>query len=339
MRDGNRIFSLILSVSAKPIVPGRGICYETGMKRRYWIGLALGLLAAVPPTGRSADAVVEFYRTQPDAEQYLLHETSLYELQRSIDDKFGRDRDFWRRAAEKFAENAEAVRLCGERERNYEMWQEREGKWLEEDVGSRMEAGDRVFHYEFRNGGKGEESGRLILAPDGSIKWREREESTTWRFPELQAFVDARWQQKTETVRRTIGERATELEADAAALFLDKRSDAAGHSLHATSVRGLEFYLNQVGYAMSPDKWIVQHFADVPSFLEFAEAEKSVLQAWLTPRKAIVEQIEAEAAPTDRLYWDVFDDGEHCRAGLLWLRWDGSVRQEWPDFGEGNRPE
>lgn len=130
------------------------MCYETGMKRRYWIGLALGLLAAVPPTGRSADAVVEFYRTQPDAEQYLLHETSLYELQRSIDDKFGRDRDFWRRAAEKFAENAEAVRLCGERERNYEMWQEREGKWLEEDVGSRMEAGDRVFHYEFRNGGE-----------------------------------------------------------------------------------------------------------------------------------------------------------------------------------------
>lgn len=319
------------------------MCYETGMKRRYWIGLALGLLAAVPPTGRSADAVVEFYRTQPDAEQYLLHETSLYELQRSIDDKFGRDRDFWRRAAEKFAENAEAVRLCGERERNYEMWQEREGKWLEEDVGSRMEAGDRVFHYEFCNGGKGEESGRLILAPDGSIKWREREESTTWRFPELQAFVDARWQQKTETVRRTIGERATELEADAAVLFLAKRPDAAGHSLHATSVKGMRVYLIQMRH-VSPcvpasKQWIAENIADLPGFPEFAKAEETALLEWLAPRKAIVDRIEAEAEPTDRLYRDVFDDGEHRRAGLLWLRWDGSVRQEWPDFGEGNRPE
>ena len=154
--------------------------------------------------------------------------------------------------------------------------------------------------------------------------------------------VDARWKQETETVRRTIVERAAELEADAAALFLDKRPDAEGHSLHATSVRGLRLYLNQMGYATpcSPasKKWIARHFPDVPGFPEFAEAEDAALQAWLAPRKAIVEIIEAEAKPTDRLYWDVFDDGEGRRAGLLWLRWDGSVRQEWPYFGEAGEP-
>ncbi len=319
------------------------MCYETGMKRRYWIGLALGLLAAAAPTGRSADAVVEFYRTQPDAEQYLLHETSLYELQRSIDDKFGRDRDFWRRAAGKFAENAEAVRLCGERERNYEMWQEREGKWLEEDVGSRMEAGDRVFHYDCRNGEKGDEFGRLILAPDGRIKWRTTDGSTTWRAPEFQEIADARWKQDTEAVRRTIGERATELEADAVALFLAKRPDAAGHSLHATSVKGMTVYLIQMRH-VSPcvpasKRWIAENIADLPGFPEFAKAEETAVLEWLAPRKAIVDQIEAEAEPTDRLYWDVFDDGEHRRAGLLWLRWDGSVRQEWPYFGETTEKE
>ena len=304
------------------------------MKRRYWIGWALGLLPAAAPTGRSADAVVEFYRTQPDAEQYLLHETSLYELQRSIDDKFGRDRDFWRRAAEKFAENAEAVRLCGERERNYEIWQEREGKWLEEDVGSRMEPGDRVFHYEWRN----DEWGRLILAPDGRIKWRTTDGGGGWLVPEFQKIADARWKQDTEAVRRTIGERATELEADTAALFLDKRPDTAGHSLHATSVRGMRVYLIQMRY-VSPcppasKKWIAENIADLPGFLEFAKAEETALLEWLAPRKTIVDQIEAEADPTDRLYWDVSDDGEHRRAGLLWLRRDGSVRREWPDFGE-----
>ena len=312
------------------------------MKRWFCMGWVLGLLAAAALTGRGADAVVEFYRTQADAGQYVLHETSLYELRRSFGDEFGRDRDFWRRAAEKFAENPEAARLCGERERNYEMWQGREEKWLAEDVGSRMEAGDRVFHYEWRTGEKGDEKGTLILAPGGNIKWQGMDCSTTYRSPELQEFVDAQWKQKTETIRRTIRERATELEADAAALFLDNRPDAAGHSLHATSVRGLERYLNQVGYATpcgpSSKKWIARHFPDVPGFSEFAEAEDAALQAWLAPRKAIVEKIEAEAEPTDCLYWDVFDDGEHRRAGLLWLRWDGSVRQEWPYFGEAGEP-
>lgn len=284
------------------------------------------LLAAAALPARGADAVVEFYRTQPDAEQYVLHETSLYELRRTDGDYFGRKRDFWQRAAEKFAENPEAVRLCGEREKHLETCQGRVEKRLEEDVGSRLEAGDRVFMYEWCAEGKAGEFGILMLAPDGSVKWRD-----------IQGYpgkANARWRRENEMIRRTVGERATELEADSAALFLDKRPDAANHSLHATSVAGLELYLLMSMNATVSPIWIGQHCADVPGLLEFAEAEDAALQAWLAPRNAIVEKLKAEAEPTDRLYWDEFDDGEHRRAGLLWLRWDGTLKQEWPDFGE-----
>lgn len=285
-------------------------------------------MAALP--GLGADAVVEFYRTHPDAEQYVLHETSLYELRRTSGDYFGRKRDFWRRAAEKFAENPEVVRLCGERERHVEMCQGRDDKRLEENVGSRLEDGERVFMYEWCAEEKDGEFGILVLAPDGSVKWRKIQGSP--------GNADARWRQENETIRRTIGERAAELEADAAARFLDKRPDAANHSLHATSVPGLELYLVLMLNATGSKRWIEQHCADVPGLLEFAEAEETALRAWRTPRNAIVEKLRAEAEATDRLYWDEFDDGEHRRAGLLWLRWDGSVRQEWPCFGEDGDP-
>ena len=305
------------------------------MKRRNWMGWAVGvLLAAAAVPGRGADAVVEFYRTQADAGQYILNETSLYELRRTLDDEYGHVREFWRRATEKFAENAEAVRLCGKCERNWKMLQELDENFLEENVGCRVETGDRVFHFDGHTGEHDEEFGKLILAPDGSLKCLAMVGWSTWHIPELRALEEARWQQKMEAVRRIIEERAAELEADSAALFLEKRPDAAGHSLYATSVQGLEFYLTGVGMTVDPIEGNEAHFVAVPGFLEFAEAEKTARQTWLEQRKAIAEKIEAEAEPTDRLYWDVFDDGEHRRAGLLWLRWDGSVREEWPDFGE-----
>lgn len=304
------------------------MCYGTGMKRRYWMAWALGLLAAAAPTGRGADAVVEFYRTQPDAEQYVLHETSLYELRQTIDDGYGRALDSWQRAAEKFAEYPEAVRLCGERERRLKNTRKGGEKSFERRIASCMAPGDRVFYFDCY-GDECRDGGKLVLAPDGSIKYRmveyvlERDWWEKWS-----------WRRQAKARLRSIGERSAELKADTAAAFLRDRPDAAAHSLHATSCRGLGYYVAHAGFTDCKPAAIGENLADMPGFLEFAEAEVAAAQAWKAPRKAIVEKIKAEAEPTDRLYWDVFDDGEHRRAGLLWLRWDGRVRQEWPDFGE-----
>jgi hypothetical protein len=309
------------------------MCYGTGMKRRYWIDWALGLLVAVASTGRGADAVVEFYRTQPDAGQYVLHETSLYELRRTIDVEYDRALDSWQRAAEKFAEHPEAVQLCGAWERRLMNTRKGGEKCLERNLGSLTVPGDRVFYFDCY-GDDGRDGGKLVLAPDGSIKCRmveyvlEREWWEKWS-----------WRRQAKARLQSIGERSAELEADTAKAFLRDRSDAASHTLHATSCRGLGYYVAHAGFAYCKPAAIGENLADVPGFQEFAEAEHAATQAWTAPRKAIVEKIKAEADPTDRLYWDVFDDGEHRRAGLLWLRWDGSVRQEWPYFGETTEKE
>ena len=127
----------------------------------------LAALWALALPARGADAVVEFYRTQPDAGQYVLHETSLYELRRSFGDGFGRDRDFWRRAAEKFAENPEAARLCGERERHVEMWQGWDKKRLEEDVGCRLRR-DGTLKQEWPDFGRAGSCLAKTLSSDGA---------------------------------------------------------------------------------------------------------------------------------------------------------------------------
>lgn len=300
-----------------------------------WTTGLLLLAAALP--ARGADAVVEFYRTQPDAEQYVLHETSLYELRQAIDEGRARRLDFWRRAAEKFAENPEVLQLCETRKQEWETIQDVEMA-QEEPIGQRLAENERLFYYESRNA-KGGECGKLILASDGSVKWKQmesREELVVPGWPE-DAVVE--WRQKTEPVLRTIQEEPGKLEANAAEAFLRVQSDAGAHSLHPTSCHGLEIYLLDVAY---PSEWRPRSkdllaygpWHDVPGALEFDEAEQSALQAWLAPRNAIVEKLKAEAEPTDRLYWDEFEDGEHRRAGLLWLRWDGTLKQEWPHFGE-----
>lgn len=312
------------------------------MKRQFWIGWVLGWLAAAVPTGRAADAVVEFYRTQPDAEQYVFHETSLYELRQAIGEGCARRLDFWRRVAENFSQNPEVVHRSKERKRWWETYQDGTKKWLEENIGQRMTEGDRLFYYESR-GNKGGECGKLILAPDGRIKWKQMETGEELVTPGWPESAGAQWQQKTEPVLRTIKGEPWKLEANTAEAFLRFHSDAGAHSLHATSCHGLGNYLLDVAYPSdwrprSKDPLSYGHCHDVPGALEVDETEESELQAWLAPRKAIVEKIEAEAEPTDRLYWDVFDDGEHHRAGLLWLSWDGSVRQEWSYFGEAGDP-
>lgn len=322
-----------LRVPAERLVPGGGLCYETGMKRRFWIGWALGLLAAAAPMGWAEDAVVEFYSTQAEADQYDLNETSVYELKRSINDSYDWARNFWRRAAEKFAAYPEAVQLCEKHERDYESTQRNEEMWVQSLIEPLTATGGRVFHFGYiDHEEKSCEGGILVLALDGSIRRRWVTCATSsggWWSKWLRKWQAKAW-------RRTLEKRAAELKADAAAAFLHNRTDAAAHSLHATSWMGLNLYLIFPNYNPDPseaqEEWA--DFVDVPGFLEFAKAEDAALQAWLAPRKAIVEQIKAEADPTDRLYWDVFDDGEHHRAGLLWVRWDGSVRQEWPDFGE-----
>lgn len=307
------------------------------MKKRYCIGWVLGVLAAlVPMVGWGADAVVEFYRTQPNAGRYDLHETSVYELRRNISDSYDHARDFWRRAAEKFAAYPEAVRLCEEHERAYERSRQNEEKWLEREIAPLTADGNRVFYFGYQ-GGKFQEGGKLVLAPDGSIQWRcvtcETSSGGWW----------ANWRSKLQSKswRRTLEKKAAELGTDTAAAFLRNRPDAAAHSLHATSEEGLKLYLIFPDFNPGPpevqEEW-AQDFAGVPGFLEFAETEDAVLMAWLAPREAIVKKLKAEAEPTDRLYWDEFDDGEHRRAGLLWLRWNGSVRQEWPYFGEAGDP-
>ena len=298
--------------------------------------LLVALLAATPSTGRGADAVVEFYRTQADAGQYVLHETSLYDLMRQETDACGWAWDFWQRAEEKFAAYPEAARLCGEYARNCESWLRSREKWLERGIEPHTATGGRAFHFSYL-GEKDREGGILVLASDGSIRLR-------WVTCETSSggwWSKWCWKRQGKALRRTIEKRAPELEANAAAAFLHNRPDAAAHSLHATSWRSLKLDLIFPDY--NPDHPYSDFYetreeggvlADVPGFLEFAKAEDAALQAWLAPRMVIAEKIEAEADPTDRLYWDVFDDGEHRRAGLLWLRWDGRVQQEWPDFGE-----
>ena len=317
------------------------MCYGTGMKRRYWMAWALGLLAAAVPTGRGADAVVEFYRTQPGAEQYVLHETSLYELRQAIGGGCARRLDFWRRVAEKFSKNPEVIHRCEDRKRWWEAYRDGTKKGLEENIGQRMTEGDRLFYYESHDA-KGGECGKLILASDGHVKWKQMETGEELVTPGWPEDEEAQWRQKTEPVLRTIKGEPGKLEANAAAAFLRNRSDAGIHSLHPTSCHGLGIYLLDVAYPgdwrpRSKDPLAYGPWHDVPGALEVDEAEESALQAWLAPRKAIVERIETEAEPTDRLYWDVSDDGTHRRAGLLWLRWNGSVRQEWPDFGDAGK--
>ena len=305
--------------------------------------MAIGLVLAVAALpGLGADAVVEFYRTQPDAEQYVLHEMSLYELRRAIGEGCARRLNFWRRVAGKFPENPDVLRRCGDRKQWWEKYREREETWLEENVAQRMADGNRLFHYESRDA-KGEDNGMLVLANDGTIKWKKWEIRKEILAPGWTKLEEIQWQRRTEAVRNTVKEQPGKLESDAADAFLRIRSDAANHALHATSCHGLEEYLLDVVYPCpwrprSGDPLAYGPWRDVPGALEVDEAENAALQAWLAPREAIVEKLRAEAEPTDRLYWDEFDDGEHRRAGLLWLRWDGSVRQEWPCFGEDGDP-